>query len=160
MTEYALLTTERAAAWAGARAAAPRRSSTCRPGASTRSRPSCSGETWRAVLVALGGGRVVDTAKAIAGVPTARCAAMPTTLSGAEMTPFHRTPGRGRGRAAGAPALVVADPGLMAAQPSPSLAATRDERAGARAGGALHAAREPGGELAALRAAALLAAGW
>ena len=44
------------------------------------------------LLVALGGGRVVDTTKAIAGAVGARCGAIPTTLSGAEMTAFHRTP--------------------------------------------------------------------
>ena len=37
-------------------------------------------------LVAFGGGRVIDTAKAIAAVTGARVAAIPTTLSGAEMT--------------------------------------------------------------------------
>jgi glycerol dehydrogenase-like iron-containing ADH family enzyme len=42
----------------------------------------------QAPLVALGGGRVVDTAKALAGATGVRCAAIPTTLSGAEMTPF------------------------------------------------------------------------
>ena len=42
------------------------------------------------------------------------------------------------------PALVLADPDLMASAPMPGLAATRDERAGPRAGGALHAARQPG----------------
>ena len=35
---------------------------------------------------------MVDTTKAIAGAIGARCAAVPTTLSGAEMTPFHRQP--------------------------------------------------------------------
>ena len=43
-------------------------------------------------LVALGGGRVIDTAKAIAGASGERCAALPTTLSGAPMTLFHRLP--------------------------------------------------------------------
>ena len=43
-------------------------------------------------LVALGGGRVIDTAKAIGGVTGLPVAAIPTTLSGAELTPFHRTP--------------------------------------------------------------------
>ena len=43
-------------------------------------------------LVALGGGRVIDAAKAIAGADGLRCAAIPTTLSGAEMTSFHRMP--------------------------------------------------------------------
>ena len=44
-------------------------------------------------LVALGGGRVIDVAKAIAAVRGARVAALPTTLSGAEMTRIHRLPG-------------------------------------------------------------------
>ncbi|HWP33684.1 MAG TPA: iron-containing alcohol dehydrogenase, partial [Solirubrobacterales bacterium] len=43
-------------------------------------------------LVALGGGRIVDSAKAIASVTGARVAAIPTTMSGAEMTGIHRLP--------------------------------------------------------------------
>ena len=43
-------------------------------------------------LVALGGGRVIDVAKAIAAVRGGRVAALPTTLSGAEMTRIHRLP--------------------------------------------------------------------
>ena len=43
-------------------------------------------------LVALGGGRVIDAAKAIAAVRGMRVAALPTTLSGAEMTRIHRLP--------------------------------------------------------------------
>ena len=49
--------------------------------------------------MALGGGRVIDTAKAIGGVTGAPVAAIPTTLSGAELTPFHRTPAGSRARA-------------------------------------------------------------
>ena len=41
-------------------------------------------------LVAFGGGRVIDTAKAVAAVTGAEVAAIPTTLSGAEMTGIHR----------------------------------------------------------------------
>ncbi len=63
-------------------------------------------------LVALGGGRVIDTAKAIAAVRGGRVCAMPTTLSGAEMTTIHRLPA---GREAQAPhlvrpVLVITDP--------------------------------------------------
>jgi maleylacetate reductase len=72
-------------------------------------------------LVALGGGRVVDTAKAIGGVTGAPVAAIPTTLSGAELTPFHRTPAGVRGARMVRPSLVVADPDLMASQPEPEL---------------------------------------
>jgi alcohol dehydrogenase class IV len=81
------------------------------------------------LLVALGGGRVIDTAKALAAAraPGERplVAAVPTTLSAAEMTVVHR-------RAAGAdtslpgarPARVVNDPALSASQPLAELAAS------------------------------------
>lgn len=43
------------------------------------------------VLVAIGGGRVIDTAKALAAVTAGgEVHALPTTLSGAEMTSLHR----------------------------------------------------------------------
>ena len=48
-------------------------------------------------LVALGGGRVIDTAKALAAVGGNTVAAIPTTMSGAEMTAIHRLPAGGRG---------------------------------------------------------------
>jgi maleylacetate reductase len=72
-------------------------------------------------LVAAGGGRVIDTAKAIAGVTGARVAAIPTTLSGAELTPFHRLPAGVEGARMVRPALVIADPELMTSQPEPQL---------------------------------------
>ncbi len=53
-------------------------------------------------LVALGGGRVIDTAKAIASVTGAEVAAIPTTLSGAEMTGIHRLPAGAEDRVSGA----------------------------------------------------------
>jgi len=63
-------------------------------------------------LVALGGGRVIDTAKAIAALRGGRVCAIPTTLSGAEMTSGHRMPA-GREmyvRRHVRPSLVLADP--------------------------------------------------
>jgi len=72
-------------------------------------------------LVALGGGRVIDTAKAIGGVTGAPVAAIPTTLSGAELTPFHRLPTGVEGARMVRPSLVIADPLLMASQPGPEL---------------------------------------
>ena len=95
-------------------------------------------------LVALGGGRVIDAAKAIAGADGLRCAAIPTTLSGAEMTPFHRMPAEVDEFRLVRPALVLAAPGPdgLAADAGPGR--QRDERARARRRGALHAALEPG----------------
>jgi maleylacetate reductase len=78
-------------------------------------------------LVALGGGRVIDAAKAIGALDRAArpegVAAIPTTLSGAELTPIHR---RLEGTVGGSirPSLVVCDPELMASQPMPELAAS------------------------------------
>ena len=56
----------------------------------------------RRSLVAFGGGRVIDTAKAIAAVSGAAVAAVPTTLSGAEMTGIHRLPAGAEDRVRGA----------------------------------------------------------
>jgi alcohol dehydrogenase class IV len=111
------------------------------------------------LLVALGGGRVVDTAKAIAGAVGARCAAIPTTLSGAEMTGFHRMPAGVEGARLVRPALVLADPSLMASAPLPTLAASA-MNALAHAMEALYTPlANPVTTMAALRAAAQLAAG-
>jgi alcohol dehydrogenase class IV len=79
------------------------------------------------LLVALGGGRVIDTAKAVAagrgGAP--RVAAIPTTLSAAEMTRVHRLPaGREAQSRHVRPAIVVNDPALCASQPPDALAAS------------------------------------
>src|SRR4051794_4426436 len=77
-------------------------------------------------IVALGGGRGIDTAKGIvAAHGSGRAMAVPTTLSGAEMTGVHRH-ARGveestrRVRCA----VVVFDPALAASQPVPELAAS------------------------------------
>jgi alcohol dehydrogenase class IV len=75
-------------------------------------------------IVAIGGGRVIDSAKAIAGADDLRCAAVPTTLSGAEMTRFHRMPAGVDQFRLTRPELVVAIPSLMASQPMPDLAAS------------------------------------
>ncbi|MGH2714010.1 MAG: iron-containing alcohol dehydrogenase, partial [Thermoleophilaceae bacterium] len=110
-------------------------------------------------LVGLGGGRVVDTAKALAGARGVRCAAIPTTLSGAEMTPFHRLPAGVDGARMVRPALVIGDPELMASAPLTRLAASA-MNALAHAMEALYTPlRSPVTDLAALRAAALLAEG-
>jgi alcohol dehydrogenase class IV len=77
-------------------------------------------------LVAMGGGRIVDIAKAIASITGARVAAIPTTMSGAEMTGIHRLPAGAESRVRGMvrPSLVIAEPGLMTSAPEPELRAS------------------------------------
>jgi alcohol dehydrogenase class IV len=76
-------------------------------------------------LVALGGGRTIDTVKAVASVTGAQVAAIPTTMSGAEMTGIHRLPAgaENRVRAMVRPALVIAEPEAMTSAPEPELRA-------------------------------------
>jgi alcohol dehydrogenase class IV len=81
------------------------------------------------LIVALGGGRVIDTAKALAATraPAERplVAAVPTTLSAAEMTAVHRRAAGADGTLPGVrPARVVNDPALSASQPPVELAAS------------------------------------
>ena len=78
------------------------------------------------LIVALGGGRVIDTAKAIVGGRggQSRAAAIPTTLSAAEMTRIHRLPAGVEGAVRVRPAIVVNDPELSASQPEDELAAS------------------------------------
>lgn len=83
------------------------------------------GEVTGRRLVALGGGRVIDVAKALAAADAPRTVlAIPTTLSGAEMTRLHR---HARGVPATAPrvraSVVVNDPELSASAPEGALAA-------------------------------------
>src|SRR5439155_16250692 len=110
-------------------------------------------------LVALGGGRVIDVAKGIAGADDLPCAAVPTTLSGAPMTRFHRMPAGVDEWRMVRPSLVLADPGLMASQP-PAPRAASAMNALAHAAEALYGPiANPVSELAALCAAGLLARG-
>jgi len=120
--------------------------------------PTVEGER----LVALGGGRVVDVAKSLAaarsaaGHPT-RALAIPTTLSGAEMTPGHRI---AKGAAADLRvrcAVVVHDPALSASQPVPELAASAANALGHAAEAPCTVRANPVATLAALEAARAIA---
>ncbi len=77
-------------------------------------------------LVAFGGGRVIDSAKAIAAVSGAQVAALPTTMSGAEMTGIHRLPAGAEAGAGGLvrPGLVLAEPATMTSAPEAELRAS------------------------------------
>jgi alcohol dehydrogenase class IV len=84
------------------------------------------GDVTGRALVALGGGRVIDVAKALAAADAPRTVlAVPTTLSGAEMTRLHR---HARGVPASAPrvrpGVVINDPELSASAPEAALAAS------------------------------------
>jgi maleylacetate reductase len=121
--EYALLTTERASASVPLEEGATQVVHVP-PGRVDEISAALLPDVVQAPLVALGGGRVIDTAKAIGGVTGAAVAAIPTTLSGAELTSFHRTPAGVEGARLVRPSLVVADPLLMTSQPATELAAS------------------------------------
>jgi len=116
--DYTLLTTPRAA---GSAALDPAATLEVAPGLVDELSAALLPDAGERPLVALGGGRVIDTAKAIGGVTGAPVVAIPTTLSGAELTPFHRTPAGVDGARMVRPSLVIADPLLMASQPGPEL---------------------------------------
>jgi alcohol dehydrogenase class IV len=110
-------------------------------------------------LVALGGGRVIDTAKAIAAVTGARVAAIPTTMSGAEMTGIHRLPAGAENqvRTMVRPALVIADPAPMTSAPEPDLRASSMNALAHGADSLYTPFANPVSEMTALRGAELIA---
>jgi alcohol dehydrogenase class IV len=110
-------------------------------------------------LVALGGGRPIDVAKAVASVTGARVAAIPTTLSGAEMTGIHRLPAGSESRATSLvrPALVIADPAAMTGQPEADLRASAMNALAHGADSLCTPFANPVSEMAALRGAELIA---
>src|SRR3954454_2166964 len=126
-TGYTLLTTERAEGSAPPPAAAAGAVPPARPGRVDEIAEELRGTVDGELLVALGGGRVVDVTKALAAVagPPVRAAAIPTTLSAAEMSKGHRqATGAPPGTRSHRPAIVINDPDLSASQPRDELAAS------------------------------------
>ncbi len=111
-------------------------------------------------IVALGGGRVIDVAKAVGAALGSGTvvAAVPTTLSAAEMTWVHR---HARGVDAQTPRvrprIVLNDPALSASQPLPELAASAANALGHAVEGCATALASPVPTLAAQDAARRLA---
>lgn len=156
--EYALLTTARAESQGPALVSGAARVLHVPGGPVPEAAGAVRGGVEGRPLVALGGGRVIDAAKAIAGADGLTAAAVPTTLAGSAFTPFHRMPSGVETSNLVRPALVVADPRLMTSLPDADLAATA-MNALAHACEATYApGANPVAEGAALRAAALFAA--
>jgi len=164
--DYVLLTTERAAATAPTVVAAARAVHHVGPGRvdeiAAALRAPLRAERVARRLVALGGGRVIDTAKALAAAdPPRHVGAIPTTLSGAEMTSIHRQiQGVPPGTPGVRPATVINDPALCASQPEAELAASALNALGHCVEAPLTPLCNPVGTLAAHAGARLIAEGF
>ncbi|HEV7483522.1 MAG TPA: iron-containing alcohol dehydrogenase [Solirubrobacterales bacterium] len=110
-------------------------------------------------LVAFGGGRAIDVAKAVAAVSGARVAAIPSTMSGAEMTGIHRLPAGAESGVASLvrPALVIADPVAMTSQAEAELRASSMNALAHGADSLYTPFTNPVSEMTALRGAELIA---
>jgi alcohol dehydrogenase class IV len=158
--DFALLSTPRALRGAGGPGQAASAVHEVPPGAVPEAAARILEEAGDAErLVALGGGRVIDAAKAIAAVSGAQVAAIPTTMSGAEMTGIHRLPAGREAEAGGLvrPALVIADPEAMTSQPEEALRASSMNALAHGADSLYTPFANPVSELTALRGAGLIA---
>jgi alcohol dehydrogenase class IV len=124
--DFELLSTERALADAADLPAAAGRVHVVPASPVDRASAALLDEADSGRLVALGGGRVIDSAKAVAAVTGAEVAAVPTTLSGAPITGFHRLPAGRESEVSGfvRPSLVVGYADAMTSAPEPQLRAT------------------------------------
>jgi alcohol dehydrogenase class IV len=117
--------------------------------------------TGSPTVVALGGGRVIDTAKAVGAATGRAVAAIPTTLSAAEMTRggmhARRTP---PGTPHRRPAVVINDPALCASQPPAGLAASAANSLGHAVDGSVTTEASPVPTLAGHEAIRLTAAAY
>lgn len=109
-------------------------------------------------LVAFGGGRVIDVAKALAAISGAEVVAISTTMSGAPMTAIHRLPEGAEERARGMvrPKLVIADPEAMTSQPEADLRASSMNALAHGADTLYQPLSNPVSEMTALRGAELI----
>jgi maleylacetate reductase len=126
-SEYALITTQRASRDVPQLAERARVIALAEPGLVVDVAAALREQVTGHPIVALGGGRVIDAAKAIGALERTErpegVAAIPTTLSGAELTPIHRQLAGTDGGPI-RPSLVICDPEVMASQPLPELAAS------------------------------------
>jgi alcohol dehydrogenase class IV len=159
MERFELLTTERHLALAPGLAESAESVREVVPGGVPEAAATLLGSVRAPSLVALGGGRTIDTAKAIAAVTGARVAAIPTTMSGAEMTGIHRLPAgaESRVRALVRPSLVIADPEAMTSAPEPELRASSMNALAHGADSLYTPFANPVSEMTALRGAELIA---
>jgi maleylacetate reductase len=124
--EFALFSTERALADAADLVEAAERIHLVPNGRVDEISAPLTEEAGSDRIVALGGGRVIDTAKAVASITRAEVAAIPTTLSGAPVTGFHRLPAGRESEASGfsRPALILGYADAMTSAPEDLLRAT------------------------------------
>lgn len=158
--DFELLTTPRALPGAPELEAAAKAVHAVPPGQVPEAAATLLDRAQAPQLVALGGGRVLDTAKAVAAVSGARVAAIPTTLSGAEITGFHRLPASAESRVRGMvrPDLAIADPEAMTSQPEAALRASAMNSLAHGADSLYTPFANPVSEMTALRGATLIAA--
>jgi alcohol dehydrogenase class IV len=156
--DYVLLTTERGAATAPGVAAQAAAVHMVPGGLVDQLAGRLLDEVEGELIVALGGGRVIDTAKAlVAAGKGGRAAAIPTTLSAAEMTRVHRhAAGVDHSTPRVRPAIVINDPALSASQPDEELAASAANSLAHAVEGSVTTMASPVPTLAAREAAALI----
>lgn len=118
------------------------------------------GVTDTSLVVALGGGRVVDTAKAVASATGRDAAAVPTTLSAAEMTWVHRRAASHPDSPARRPRIVINDPAISASQPLADLAASSANALAHAIEGPVTTRTSPVPALAGREAARLIGEAW